>query len=262
VSIAWGPQVELDEKTGKQQGRDVMRMARAGVGVLGVDEAQELFDAACGCGEASVLAVRLDRPALRAQARAGELPAMLRGLVRTSVRQSSAGGSSLARRLAGVPESEQARVVLEAVRAEVALVLGHSSVTVIDVKRPFKDLGFDSLTAVELRNRLSRASGLHLSGAVVFDYPTPVTLADYLAGELTRAQTSPDASAIGQLGKLELTLQSLDDDAQRAKVRARLRLLLESLGERGSSEDGVAVTDRIRSASDEEIFDFIEGQLK
>jgi NAD(P)-dependent dehydrogenase (short-subunit alcohol dehydrogenase family) len=260
VSIAWGPRAEPDENTREPQRRNVTRMARAGVDALGLDEAPELFDAASCSGEASVLAVRFDRSALRALARADELAPMMRGIVRVSVRRSSGGGSSLARRLAGVPESERAHVVLEVVRAEVALVLGHSSATAIDVKRPFQDLGFDSVTAVELRNRLSRASGLHLSGAVVFDYPTPVALGGYLLSELTGAQTSPYASAIGQLGKLELTLRSLEDDAERAKVRARLRQLLEGLGDL-EGQDSASVIEKIRFASDEEIFNFIDGQL-
>ncbi|MGA9314689.1 MAG: type I polyketide synthase [Solirubrobacteraceae bacterium] len=260
VSIAWGPRAELDEAR-EPQARDLMRMARMGVGVLDADEASELFAAAQRCGEALVLPMRLNRTALRAQARSDELPPMLRGVVRSSARQASAGGGLLARRLAAIPEHERARVTLEAVRAEVALVLGHASSAAIDVGRPFRDLGFDSLTAMELRNRLNRASGLRLSGAVIFDYPTPIALAEYMVSELTGGQISTDASAIGQLGKLELTLQALDDDAERVKVRARLRQLLEGLGELGLSGDGVSVTDKIQSASDEEIFSFIDRQL-
>ena len=99
---------------------------------------------------------------LRGQAKAGTLPAILRGLVRTPIRQASDAGGSLALRLATSPESERHGIVAELVGDHVAGVLGHSSAASIDPTRAFKDLGFDSLAAVELRNRLAKATGLRL----------------------------------------------------------------------------------------------------
>ncbi len=130
----------------------------------------ELFDRTCGADFAQPVAVRFDMAALRSLARLGGLSPVLRGLVRMPARRS--GGGSLARRMAGVAEEERSGVVLELVRGEVAAVLGHSSGQAVDPQRAFKDLGFDSLAAVELRNRLGSMTGLRLPATLAFDYPS------------------------------------------------------------------------------------------
>ena len=144
---------------------------RAGFGVV---------DRALAVGEPVLVPVGLDRVALGALARAGTLPALLRGLVRGPARRAGAAAGSLARRLAGLPASERGAVVLAEVRGQVAAVLGHASGAAIEPGRAFKELGFDSLGAVELRNRLAQATGLRLPATLVFDHPNPAAVAAYL----------------------------------------------------------------------------------
>jgi hypothetical protein len=125
-------------------------------------------------------------PALRAQARAGSLPALLRGLVKVPAQAAEPAGGSLAQRLAGVPEDERESVVLELVQAQVAAVLGHESGAAIDPDRAFKDMGFDSLASVGLRNRLGKITALRLPATLVFDDPDRAPAPRAVAGRVAR----------------------------------------------------------------------------
>ena len=185
TSLAWGLWEQASGMTGDLSEADLSRMARSGLRALASEEGLQLFDGALDAGDALMLPIPLDLTALRAQARMGVLPALFGDLVRVPARRASEEGRSLARRLAVTPESEREGIVLELVRAQVATVLGHASSEVIDTQRAFKDLGFDSLTAVELRNRLDATTGLRLPATLVFDYPTTSAVAGYLLGEVS-----------------------------------------------------------------------------
>jgi rifamycin polyketide synthase modules 1, 2 and 3 len=104
-------------------------------------------------------------------------------------------GEELRRRVAHTPPHERPRLLLKLVRTEVARVLGLASLEAVEAEQAFKDLGFDSVMAVELRNRLDEATGLQLPATLAFDYPNPATLADYLLGELEGRQTRVVAHA-------------------------------------------------------------------
>ncbi len=196
VSLAWG----LWEQEGAmadaldEAGRS--RMARSGVLPLPTEDGLRLFDAALASNEPVLVPVRLDTAALRNRA-AETVPALLRGLVRVSLRGTAqrAAAGSLAERLAGLAADERDEALLELVRGEVAAVLGHSSSRAVQPTYAFQDLGFDSLTAVELRNRLATATGLRLPATLVFDHPTPAALARHigteLLGEAPRSRPGP-----------------------------------------------------------------------
>ncbi len=199
TSVAWGLWAEGSGMTGRMADADRARLARAGVLPLESAAGLEAFDAATALDDAVLLAARLDPAALRERAAEGVLSPVLRTLVPV-VRRAATDGTAAAdgadrlrRRLA---EGEPLRVLQDLVLTQAALVLGHSDPGGLSPDRPFKDFGFDSLTAVELRNRLGRATGLRLPATAVFDHPTPAALAGHLHGELAGGATPvavPDA---------------------------------------------------------------------
>ncbi|MYZ41167.1 MULTISPECIES: beta-ketoacyl synthase N-terminal-like domain-containing protein, partial [unclassified Streptomyces] len=211
LSLAWGPWGQGVGMTSGLDDRDVRRAAESGMPLLSVEQGLALFDAALATGEAAVLPVRLDLPVLRAK---GSVPALLRGLVRTGSRRTVAAGAGtgtgkdagLAERLSRLERAERYGTLLHLVRDHAAMVLGHTSGDGVDPARAFRDLGFDSLTAVELRNRLNAATGLRLPATMVFDYPTVEVLAGHLLEELLGPDTAlADAAP-------ELSRALLDDD--------------------------------------------------
>ncbi|MFF3489277.1 type I polyketide synthase, partial [Streptomyces sp. NPDC002701] len=203
TSLAWGPWTQNAGMIGTLSDTDVRRIARAGMPELTPDQGTALFDAALASGEPLVLPVRLDLAALRAQA---DPHPMMLGLVRRRTRRSAAGGTAatagLVQRLEALGAEERREVLLDLVRGQIAVVLGHSGALTVDPARAFQDLGFDSLTAVELRNRLGKATGLRLSATVVFDYPTAQALAGYLLDELFGGVESAVAVPVSVLPSL------------------------------------------------------------
>ncbi|WP_337191990.1 SDR family NAD(P)-dependent oxidoreductase [Streptomyces sp. HUCO-GS316] len=162
------------------------RLARQGFPVLTVEEGLAAFDAALVTDRPTLVPVKVEAAALRS--RPGELPALLRALVPSARRRSAAGpadSADLARRLAGLSDSEQERELTQLVRAHAAAVLGHESAQAVDPERDFLELGFDSLAAIELRNRLTAATGLPLSPMAVFDNKNPTALARRLHADLS-----------------------------------------------------------------------------
>ncbi|MET9611077.1 SDR family NAD(P)-dependent oxidoreductase, partial [Streptomyces sp. NPDC006512] len=198
TSLAWGlwaPQAGVSGDGGmaaRLDEADLRRIAREGVGALAVEEGLSLFDTAMTVDSAVLLPMHLDLAVLRTQAAsAGATPPLLRSLVRVPARRTverSGGGtdtgSPLTARLLALPTAEREGVLLDLVAERVAAVLGHTGAEAVDADRAFKDLGFDSLTAVELRNALKAETGLRLPPTLVFDYPTPAALAGHLLSEL------------------------------------------------------------------------------
>ena len=210
TSLAWGWWEQASGMTGHLQDTDLDRMRQRGVVALTSQEGLALFDAAFTLGEAVLLPMRLDAAALRAHADSAGLNPLLRGLVRTPARRVAQAGqaeaSTLRQRLAVASQEEQDRMLLDLVRAQVATVLGHTKLDAIEPERPFMEVGFDSLTAVELRNRLNGSTGLGLPASLVFDYPTPAAVAEQLRerlgtsqgpGEVTDQPGVTDRSAAG-----------------------------------------------------------------
>ena len=261
VSLAWGAWADAG-MAGDLGAAARARMSRGGVRALSAELGLRLFDTAVASERAVLVPVALDRRALRAQSKAGTLPALLDHLVPAGLAGAvGVRSGSLLTSLRGAPEHESRQIVLEAVRSEVAAVLGHSATEVPDPHRTFKELGFDSLAAVELRNGLSRLCGLHLSATLVFDYPTAALLAEHLLAELSSSGAiAGERPALGDLDTLERTLATLgEDDERRAAIAERLRGILADLDGGGSRTREVA--ERIESASAAQVLEFIDAEL-
>ncbi len=198
TSIAWGPWVGETGMTTGLSRVDLARMAASGLLSLSWERGLELFDSALAAPRAQVVAAPLDIALLRGRARVGELPALLGSVVGAPTQRAGAAraGGSLAARLEGLAAGDRERTVLEVVRAQAAGVLGHASVEAVPAGRAFKELGFDSLAAVELRNRLSAETGLRLPATLTFDYPTPEVLSGYLLGELLGVSAAGRSRAV------------------------------------------------------------------
>ncbi|MBQ0852011.1 SDR family NAD(P)-dependent oxidoreductase [Streptomyces sp. BH-SS-21] len=189
VSLAWGPWAGVEGMAGTLADADTERLRRSGTPPLTVAEGLALFDRALSAGTAELVPVRLDLGVLRSFAASGAVPPVLHGLVKPPARRAarSGGAASLRRRLDALPEAERDRALLDLVRTHVAAVLGHEDARSIEPARAFTELGFSSLSAVELRNLLGAATGLRLPATLVFDHPSSDAVARHLMGELLGA---------------------------------------------------------------------------
>lgn len=261
LSVAWGLWATPSGMGAGLTAADEVRLARSGVTALTAEQGLELFDAAVRetGGDPLVVAARWDRTALRAHAEdGGEVPVVLRGLVRVARRTDSTAApvsAGLAERLDGLSREEARPVTVDYVRAQVARVLAHGSASDIDVDRTFSELGFDSLTGVELRNRLNAESGLQLPATLVFDHPTVAQLADRLVAELASSAPSVTDLLREALDRIVPRLADADAD-ERARVAAALQAALDGMGTAARADAA-----QLDAATDEEIFAFIDKQL-
>jgi acyl transferase domain-containing protein/acyl carrier protein len=208
-SIAWGLWLQEEGMVARLSEADLARMRRGGIAELSEQRGLALFDRVLAGGRALSIAAQFDRAVLRGQAAAGGLPAKLERLA--GARQSASGISAgaLARRLREAPAAKRGQLAEDFVRAEVAAILGHTSVAAVARDEVFKDLGFDSLAAIELRNRLSAASGRRLAASVVFDYPTVAALAAHLLGE---AEDDEPAAVAPRPTRLAAQIEEASDE--------------------------------------------------
>ncbi|MBW4721233.1 type I polyketide synthase [Saccharothrix obliqua] len=230
VSLAWGHWSEEGGMAEDLTQADRNRLRRNGVLPMTTEEALALLDLGLTAGEPALVPVKLDLTALR---RAGDPHPLLRGLVRTTRRPAATGPVD----------------VLDLVLDRVATVLGHASPAAISPHEAFKDLGFDSLTAVELRNQLSAETGLRLPATLTFDHPTPARLADFL-----RAATAGPDPLLAELDRVGSVLEQAAD-ADHEAVAARLEALLATWSARRTPDD-----DGLSEATDDELFSILDDE--
>ncbi|MFF8543768.1 SDR family NAD(P)-dependent oxidoreductase [Streptomyces werraensis] len=273
LSLSWGPWEQVTGMAGNIDDLTRTRMSRregrGGVQALRSAEGMELFDAALRSEESLLVPARLDLRAVRADAAAGGgVPHLLRGLVRAGrqpVRTTGGGGDrrQLADRLVGLSAAKQEALLLGVVCAQAAVVLGHSGPESVRVEMAFNEAGFDSLTSVELRNRLREATGLKLPATLVFDHPTPLALARYLRAELAVDEASPADAVLAGLAGLEAAIESAGaDEEARDRITVRLLELLraaEATGGPGEDPAGADAADEdLDTATDEELFALVD----
>ncbi|WP_121825340.1 type I polyketide synthase [Streptomyces rapamycinicus] len=268
-SLAWGLWEEVGGMTGHLDEADRRRIERHGMIPLSRRDGLELFDLARASGRPLTVPAHLVAGALRTHPSplvAGVVPG-------AAVTAAPAPDQSLAGRVAGLAPEERERVVLEFVRAQTAAVLGHDTPEAVDEEQAFKKLGFDSLTAVDLRNRVTAASGLALPVTVVFNHPTPAALARHLLDELCAEEGTGADLVLAELDRAERAFAGVPSgDGRRAAVTARLRAMLrtwdEAVGPDLDGPDGSGDGDLdedgdgdLGAATDEAMFQLIDKEL-
>ncbi len=201
TSLAWGPWAD----GGMADGAVGDRMRRHGVIEMAPARALTALQHALDRDETTLTVADMEWKRFvlaftsgRARPLLHDLPEarqVVEGTRTAAAEDDDAGAAPLLRRLAGQPEAEQERLLLDLVRTAVAGVLGYSGPDAVEAGRAFKELGFDSLTSVELRNRLNAAAGLKLPPTLVFDHPTPTVLARHLRAELAGRSAADAAPA-------------------------------------------------------------------
>ncbi|MEU5690093.1 SDR family NAD(P)-dependent oxidoreductase [Streptomyces venezuelae] len=274
LSVAWGLWEATSGLTGTLSAADRARIDRYGIRPTSAARGCALLTAARTHGRPDLLAMDLD-PRVPA-ASGAPVPAVLRTLATTGTTAAARPTAAAAGeatdwsgRLAGLTADEQLDLLTTLVRTQAAGVLGHADPDAVQVDTPFKELGFDSLTAVELRNRLAAATGLKLPAALVFDYPQAHVLAAHLAERL-----APDAAARATNG--DMTAQVLQEVARvehvlsaavaqgldQAAVAARLEALLARFAaSTAAATDGDDAVDQLETATAEQVLDFIDNEL-
>jgi mycoketide-CoA synthase len=261
VSIGWGLWQKASALTQHLTAADLTRLRTHGLAPLTTDHALHLLDASPATARRTLLALPLDPDAMR------PTPALLRSLARAprrvpAVAEGGAGRAAaqdFAAELRARPEPERRAAALDLVRSNAAIVLGHSASERVRSDHTFKEQGFDSLTAVELRNLLTAATGLRLPGAMVFDYPTPAALAERIVA-LLAAETPASTALAAELAALEKAIATLTgpgtevDGDVHARTTARLEELARAWASAGSPDAEPGAEQDFTAASDEDLF--------
>jgi polyketide synthase 12 len=247
ISLGWGLWEQTSEMTGALDDADRARLGRSGMVALSSAEALKLFDTALVVNEPYLAPAGIDTAALRAKHDSGTLPPMFVDLINAPARRrvedslaAAKSKSALEQRLNGLPEDEQHAVLLDLVRSHIAAVLGTTTAQAIDPDKAFSELGFDSLTAVEMRNRLKAATGLSLSPTLIFDYPNSTALVGYFREELVGAPTRETEQPVAGEAEIQRVVASIP--VKRLRRAGVLDLLLRLANE----TDGIGADEQTR----------------
>lgn len=255
VSLSWGLWEVGDGMADTLDAAATRRMEHAGMAPLRTVEALRLLDVAVCTDRAHLVPLRLDVNALRSRpVGAPPLPALLRALIPAAPRPAD----DRADRVAARGTAARSTDLMALVRREAAAVLGYASAEAIASDRPFAELGFDSLTAVEYRNRIEASTGLRLSATLIFDHPTPADLAAWISQQFGDSQHgSPALRLLAELDRLETGL--VGDGAPQLAVR--LRELADRLASETPAPAERSPQGGFDTATDDEVFAYLDGHL-
>ncbi|MGW6626224.1 SDR family NAD(P)-dependent oxidoreductase, partial [Nocardia sp. NPDC055002] len=251
TSVAWGLWEHRSGMGGRLDSTQRDRLTQAGVVAMTTEQATAMFDAVLHSDEPVLAPMRLDLSALGPS----QVPPVLRGLA------AGTESSSQAPRLpdlAALPATRRREVMLGIVLACSAAVLGHRSPAEVSDEQAFTELGFDSLTAVELRNQLTARTGLALPPSLVYDYPTPLDLANFLIARLVPRDSPPAERVMQGLDSVEQLLVELNnDDNAVTEITGRLQAILRKIKrDNDNSAGALAVVDNA-----DDILDFIDREF-
>jgi acyl carrier protein len=264
TSIAWG----LWGGGGMGTGEAGVQLQRRGLRVMDPHQAATALAVAITTSDPTVTVADIDWAQFtptytlhRPSALLGLLPEAIAALD-TPAEVTDTVRAALTEQLNGRPKTEQSRIIVKLVRTETAAILGHPSFEAIDPHLPFRDLGADSLTAIELRNRLTAVTGLALPATLIFDHPDPATLAEFIRGELAEDNADNPSPVVAELKRLESVLANVaPDDNMRADVTVRLQTILSKWLSAQQDEGADTVSDRLQSATADEVMHFIDEEF-
>jgi polyketide synthase 12 len=263
ISLGWGLWDQASSMTGGLGAADLARFRRDGVVAMSADEALELMDTALVVDEPFLVPAHIDTDALRVKFDSGTLPPMFADLINAPSRRqvedslvAARSKSALVQRLEGLAEDDQHAVLLDLVRSHIATVLGGRSPEAIDPDWAFQELGFDSLTAVELRNRLKAATGLALPATIIFDYPNSAALAGYMRQELV-GTVAQSATAVPGEAEIQRVVASIP--VKRLRQAGVLELLLELANEADTTSPAVAPAAAEKDLADMNLDDLVNA---
>ncbi|MFI9721761.1 SDR family NAD(P)-dependent oxidoreductase [Streptomyces sp. NPDC052396] len=272
-SLCWGYWAERGELGAGLVEADIVRLQRQGVQPMASHEGLALFDAAIARNEPVLVPARLNLQALGAP-QAGQAGApLLRGLTGTPAgpggpESREATDAGIAQQVRSLPRADAEAVLLDAVRAQTAIVLGHADTGRVGPAVAFKDLGIDSLMALELRNKLAEVTGLKLSATLAFDYPNPSALAQFLTAGVSPGSAGEPESPAGRLTKeIEGLGARLEDaflglaDEDKAAISTLLGELQGRVRSMAGDGSPVGIVDRISSASAGELLSLLDKEL-
>ncbi|WP_374200874.1 type I polyketide synthase [Streptomyces bambusae] len=270
TAVAWGPWAEAGMAASEDIDEHLRRRGVIGIAprtaVAALQQALDLDETCVGVADVDWALFAPTYTAMRHSALIAELPdvqAVLADADPAGAEGAAESANALRQRLAAAAPAERRHLLVELVRGHAAAVLGHRTADAVQEARPFKDLGFDSLSAVELRNRIAADTGLKLSATLLFDHPTPAALAQHLGEQLQDGETGTDSSVLAELDRIDAALTRLaPDEGARHRIAGRLQVLLTKWGA-GSPEkaEQTDAHDELASASAEEIFAFIHEEL-